>query len=274
MLKKVAAAAEYIKSHCDTSYTIGIILGTGLGNLVADINITATIPYESIPHFPTSTVEEHAGQLIIGTINDIPIIAMQGRFHFYEGYSLQEIALPIRVLQAIGVKSLIISNICGGLDPNYSVGDLMIIEDHINLLPGSPIIGDNKEDFGPRFTDMYEAYNTDYIHQLINEGNQKGYPIHKGVYVCVSGPQLETPAEYKYLRTIGADVVGMSTVPEVIAARQLGIKVAGISIITDLGIAGKVEPINIPKIIQTANEAQPKLVHLTKHLVQYIHRTP
>ncbi len=252
-------AVEVIRKRWLQKVEAGIILGTGLGNLVSSIQIDETIPYEEIPYFPRSTVETHAGKLILGKLEGKDVVAMQGRFHYYEGYTGRQITFPIRVMKALGAELLIVSNACGGLNPQFKRGDIMLIEDHINLLGMNPLIGENDERLGPRYPDMIEPYSHELLAKARQIAMEKGIPTQQGVYVAVAGPNLETRAEYRFLRAIGADVVGMSTVPEVIAAVHAGMRVIGFSIITDMGLADALKPANIEEIIATATEAEPKM---------------
>ena len=261
-------AYEYIRKQYTKEPEIGIILGTGLGGLVSEIEEEKTIPYNFIPHFPVSTVESHFGKLIFGKLGDKQVVAMQGRFHFYEGYSMQEITFPLRVMKLLGIKTLFISNAAGGMNLSYKKGDLMVIDDHINLQIINPLIGPNMEEFGPRFPDMSRPYDPDLIEKALELANQKGYSVHKGVYVSVVGPNLETRAEYRFLRTIGADVVGMSTVPEVIVANHMGLKTFAISVITDECDPDNLQPVNIEEIIQIAGEAEPKMTDILCTLIR------
>ncbi|NNC96116.1 MAG: purine-nucleoside phosphorylase [Chitinophagales bacterium] len=258
---------DFIRKFVDSEIRKGIILGTGLSELVARIDIDHSIDYSDIPHFPLSTVESHKGKLIFGQLEGQDVVVMQGRFHFYEGYSMEEVAFGVRIMKLLGVSDLFISNVSGSLNPEYNIGDIMIIEDHINLLPGNPLIGKNLEEFGPRFPDMLNAYSPSLVMKAYEFAKSNNYPVRKGVYVSVMGPNLETPAEYKFLRTIGADAVGMSTIPEVIVARHADINVFGISIITDLGVAGKIKKVNVAEIIEVANNTQPKLTNIITHLL-------
>jgi purine-nucleoside phosphorylase len=222
MLNRIDSITQFLKNKIPFSPKVGIILGTGLGGLVEKIEIEQTIPYDEIPDFPLSTVEGHKGKLILGKLSGTNVIAMQGRFHFYEGYSIQEVTMPVRVMKKLGIQQLIISNASGGVNPDYEVGDLMILNDHINLIP-SPLIGANLDEFGPRFPDMSDTYDKGMIATALSIGKDNGIRVFEGVYAAVTGPCLETPAEYKYLRIIGSDTVGMSTVPEVIVARHMQI---------------------------------------------------
>jgi purine-nucleoside phosphorylase len=246
---------------------IGIVLGTGLGGLVNEIAIEKEIAYNFIPHFPISTVESHFGKLIIGKLGGKRVIAMQGRFHYYEGYSMRQIIFPIRILKMLGIHTLLLSNAAGAMNPDYKKGDLMIIDDHIGLQGDNPLIGLHEDSFGPRFPDMSRPYHPDLILKAEEIGKQEGVPIKKGVYVAVSGPQLETRAEYRFLRLIGADVVGMSTVPEVIVANQMGLKTFAISVITDECNPDNLKPVDISEIIATAQEAEPKLTRILSRLI-------
>jgi purine-nucleoside phosphorylase len=249
---------------------VGIILGTGLGGLVKEILVEFALPYEEIPNFPVSTVKGHSGKLIFGELGGKKVMAMQGRFHFYEGYSMQEITFPVRVMKALGVKTLIVSNACGGMNPDFSVGEIMIINDHINLFPTNPLIGKNNDELGPRFPDMSQAYRKDYIELAKTIAKENNIKVSEGVYAGLTGPCFETPAEYRYLWRIGADVVGMSTVPEVIVARHSGMDCFGISIVTDLGVEGRVETVSHEEVLQIAKEQEPKMSLIVKELVKRI----
>lgn len=256
---KVQEAAAFIKKAWAGTPHAGIILGTGLGSLVTHIEQEASLEYESIPHFPRSTATSHRGRLVCGKLGGLPVMAMEGRFHMYEGYPLDQITLPVRVMKALGAKLLVVSNACGGMNPYYKCGDIMVIEDHINLLGGNPLIGVNDDRLGPRFPDMSQPYDRGLVDRALKIARQQDIVAHKGVFVAVSGPNLETRAEYRFLRLIGADVVGMSTVPEVIVAVHAGLKVVGFSIITDMCFPDSLEPAEVPKIIAHANAAEPKL---------------
>lgn len=266
--RQIDEAVSYIEKHTKINPDIGIVLGTGLGKLVSDIHNDTELSYENIPHFPVSTVESHEGKLIFGKIGNRTVLAMQGRFHFYEGYSMQQITFPVRVMKKLGAETLVISNACGGMNPLFSKGDLMIMEDHINLIGDNPLIGANLDEFGPRFPDMSEPYSKRLIELAERIALEEKIKIQKGVYVAVAGPNLETRAEYRFLRAIGADVVGMSTVPEVIIARQMEMEVFGISVITDECFPDALQPASVPDIIKTANEAQPRLTLIMKRLVE------
>lgn len=246
---------------------IGIVLGTGLGGLVKEIKAEYILPYDTIPGFALSTVEGHTGQLILGTLSGKKVMAMQGRFHFYEGYSMQQITFPIRVMKAMGVHSLCVSNAAGGMNPNFKVGELMIINDHINLFPTNPLIGKNYASLGPRFPDMGKTYDAQYIQSAKAVAKKNNIEVKEGVYAGLTGPCFETPAEYRYLWRIGADAVGMSTVPEVIVAKHSNIRVFGISIITDLGVEGQTQKITHEEVQQVANMQEPKMTLIIKDLV-------
>lgn len=255
----VQEAVEAIRRRWPGQPTVGIILGTGLGSLAAQIRTEATLEYESVPHFPRSTSVGHAGQLVCGVLEGVTVVAMEGRFHAYEGYSYRQITFPVRVMKALGARMLIVSNACGGMNPRYGLGDIVVIEDHINLMPGNPLIGVNEDTLGPRFPDMSVPYDRRLIDRALEIARHEDFVAHKGVYVAVTGPNLETRAEYRFLRGIGADVVGMSTVPEVIVAVHAGMRVLGLSIVTDLCLPDALEPANIERIIATANSAEPNL---------------
>ena len=269
MLNRIDSITQFLKNKIPFSPKVGIILGTGLGGLVEKIEIEQTIPYDEIPDFPLSTVEGHKGKLILGKLSDTNVIAMQGRFHFYEGYSIQEVTMPVRVMKKLGIQQLIISNASGGVNPDYEVGDLMILNDHINLIP-SPLIGPNLDEFGPRFPDMSDTYDKGMIATAMSIGKDNGIRVFEGVYTAVTGPCLETPAEYRYLRIIGSDTVGMSTVPEVIVARHMQIPCFAISVITDLGVEGKIKKVSHEEIQKVAEVAEPKLTLIIEELIKTI----
>ncbi len=262
MYDMIQEAKNGIEKKCSLTPDIGIILGTGLGRLADVIDKAAAIPYEEIPHFPLSTVEQHAGKLILGTLSGKNVMAMQGRFHFYEGYTLQQIVFPVQVMKFMKVKTLIVSNACGGLNPLYQPGTIMVIIDHINLLPGNPLIGSNDHRIGPRYPDMSEPYSKKLIDLVSKAALENRIRIEFGVYAAMAGPSLETRAEYRMLRLLGADAIGMSTVPEVIAAAHAGLSVLGLSVVTDACLPDALEPADIRKIIETANKAEPLLVAL------------
>jgi purine-nucleoside phosphorylase len=262
LFDQIQEAKTAIGTKCALSPTIGIILGTGLGKLGEAIEKEAVIPYEEIPHFPLSTVEQHAGKLILGTLSGKKVVAMQGRFHFYEGYTLQQIVFPVQVMKFMKVKTLIVSNACGGLNPLWPPGTIMAITDHINLLPGNPLIGANDHRIGPRYPDMSEPYSRKLLDLVSKVAVENRIRIERGVYAAMTGPSLETRAEYRMLRLLGADAIGMSTVPEVIAAVHAGIQVLGLSVVTDACLPDALEPADIRKIIETANKAELPLVTL------------
>lgn len=257
--RKRREALDYIQSKTDSRPDYLLILGTGLGQLADEIEVETVIPYQEIPHFPVSTVESHAGKLLFGRLGGKEVVAMQGRFHYYEGYSMQQIVFPVRVLKANGAHTLIVSNACGGMNPNFKKGDIMLINDHINLLGDNPLIGPNDDELGPRFPDMSDPYTESLRETAQNVALAAGIPMHQGVYASVTGPMLETRAEYRYLRLIGGDVVGMSTVPEVIAAVHMQMDVLGISVITDECFPDALEPVNLEDILQAAAMAEPKM---------------
>ena len=261
---KIEDAVAEIKKQWDKIPHAGVILGTGLGSLVQEIEVDVAIDYGDIPHFPKSTAVSHAGRLVCGTLAGLPIVAMEGRMHMYEGYPLDMITLPVRVMKALGAELLVVSNACGGMNPNYRCGDIMVIEDHINLMGDNPLIGINDDRLGPRFPDMCEPYQQTLVDRALKIARKEDIVAHKGVFVAVAGPNLETRAEYRFLRTIGADVVGMSTVPEVIVAVHCGLRVVGFSIITDMCLPDALKPANVEEIIAVANEAEPRLTTLVK----------
>ena len=261
-------ALAAIRERTDAEPQVAIILGTGLGQLADDIDVHTSIEYGDIPHFPLSTVETHEGRLLVGKLGGKSVVAMQGRFHYYEGYTMQQIAFPVRVMHAMGARTLLVSNACGGMNPYMLPGDIMIMADHINLLGDNPLIGPNDDTLGPRFPDMSEPYSRELIELCEQVALDAKIAVKKGVYVAVPGPNLETPAEYRFLRTIGADVVGMSSVPEDIVAVHMGMRVLGLSVITDRCWPDALEPANIEQIIATANSAQPNLTALMKGVIE------
>ena len=256
---EIQQAAEAIRRTWSGKPTVGIILGTGLGGLAEQIEMEATLDYEAIPHFPRSTSVGHTGQLVCGRLQGATLVAMEGRFHAYEGYSHRQITFPVRVMKALGADLLIVSNACGGMNPQYARGDIMVIEDHINLMAGNPLVGINDDALGPRFPDMIAPYDPELIDAALEIARREDFAAHKGVYVAVTGPNLETRAEYRFLRAIGADVVGMSTVPEVIVAVHAGMRTLGLSIVTDMCLPDALAPANIDEILATAAAAEPKL---------------
>jgi purine-nucleoside phosphorylase len=268
LISNINETLEVIRKHTKENYPIGIILGTGLGGLVKEIDVKHQINYEDLPHFPISTVESHHGKLIFGKINGKNVVTMHGRFHFYEGYTMQQITYPVRVMKLLGVETLLVSNACGGMNPNYRRGDVMIMVDHINMLGDNPLIGKNEDELGPRFPDMSEPYNFELISLAENIALENKIKVQKGVYVAVPGPNLETRAEYRFLRATGADVVGMSTIPENIVANHMGMKVLGISIVTDECFPDSLKPVNVEEIIATAMQAEPKMTLIMKELIK------
>jgi len=268
LFDQIQEAAAAIRAKWSGKPTAGIILGTGLGKLTEDIAAEAVIPYEQIPHFPRSTAPSHKGQLVCGMLGGKPVVAMEGRFHFYEGWTLQQVTFPVRVMKALGANVLIVSNACGGMNPQWEKGDLMLIEDHINLLGDNPLIGPNDDRLGERFPDMCNCYDRELLKLGKRVAMEEKIVCHQGVFVAVSGPNLETKAEYRFLRQIGADVVGMSTVPEVIVAVHSKMRIMGVSVITDQCLPDALEPASLPAIIKTANEAEKKLRVLVRRVVE------
>lgn len=262
LFDKIQESVAAIQQVWDRKPHAGIILGTGLGPLVEEIEEEASIEYDQIPHFLKSTATSHRGRLVCGTLNGLPVMVMEGRFHKYEGYHLKDITFPVRVMNAMGAELLVVSNACGGLNPNYRCGDIMLIEDQINLMGDNPLFGINDDRLGPRFPDMCEPYDLSLVQRALKVARQQDIVAHQGVFVAVAGPNLETRAEYRFLRGIGADVVGMSTVPEVIVAVHCGMRTVGFSVITDMCLADALKPAEVSEIIAIANEAAPKLTKL------------
>lgn len=268
MIDNIKETADFLLQKIDGfKPEVGIILGTGLGSLINDVSIEYSFSYEEVPNFPVSTVEEHAGKLIFGKLEGQPVVVMQGRFHYYEGYSMTEVTFPVRVLKLLGINNLFVSNAAGGINHQFKHSDLMIINDHISLLPENPLVGKNIDELGPRWPDMYEAYDKSLVEKGLEITKKEGISAYQGVYVSVPGPNLETPAEYKYLSVIGADAVGMSTVPEVIVARHMNITCFAVSVITDLCYPEALEPCSIDKIIEAAAVAEPRMTLLFKRLI-------
>ena len=265
--QQVDEAAAFIKEAFSNPPKVGLILGTGLGALAKEIDEQASLSYEDIPHFPVSTVESHAGRLIIGTLEGVPVVAMQGRFHLYEGYSAQEVTFPVRVMGTLGIETLLISNAAGGMNPLHRRGDLLLVTDHINLQGVNPLVGPNVEAWGPRFPDMSEPYDPELRSMAEQLALKAGIKLQQGVYVSVVGPNLETKAEYRFLRQIGADVVGMSTVPEVIVARHMNMRTMVLSVITDECFPDALEPVTLEEVLAAAAMAEPSLTALTKAIV-------
>ena len=268
--EKISETLKVIRQKNGDEYPVGIILGTGLGGLVKEIKIDHEIDYSDLPHFPLSTVESHRGKLIFGTIGNKKVVAMQGRFHFYEGYTMKQITYPVRVMKFLGVKTLLVSNACGGMNPQFKRGDIMLMTDHINLLGDNPLIGKNEDELGPRFPDMSEPYSHELIKIAEEVALENKIKVQKGVYIAVPGPNLETRAEYRFLRAAGADVVGMSTIPENIVANHMGMKVLGISIITDECFPDSLKSVDVNEIISTAMKAEPKMTLIMKEVIKRI----
>jgi purine-nucleoside phosphorylase len=267
MINLIKEAVDFITDRYNKNPQLGIIIGTGLGPLANEIEVEEVVPYDQIPHFPTATVESHTGELLFGTLAKKQVVAMKGRFHYYEGYSMQQVTFPVRVMKQLGIRKLFISNAAGGLDPSFQTSDLMAINDHINLMPENPLTGKNHEELGPRFPDMSCPYDPVLINQAMDIASKHGFALRQGVYAAVPGPNLETKAEYKYLRTIGADAVGMSTVPENIVARHMGLPCFAVSVITDLCTPGNIKPVRIEEILEAAAKAGPALGVLFKELI-------
>ena len=267
LAERVEEAADAIRRQWPQRPHAGIILGTGLGGLAAEINTAATIPYDQLPHFPKTTSISHTGRLVCGELCGKHVLAMEGRVHAYEGYSLSEITFPVRVMAALGAELLIVSNACGGMNPNYTAGDIVVIDDHINLLNSNPLVGPNDDRLGPRFPDMCQPYDPVLSARALEIARVKNIVAHRGVYVAVLGPNLETRAEYRFLRLIGADVVGMSTVPEVIVAVHAGLRVLGLSIVTDICLPDALKPANIEEILAVAAVVEPRLRSIVRGLL-------
>lgn len=270
LLQQIREATDQIRSITASTPDVWIILGTGLGGLVDAMSVEHELPYSTIPHFPISTVESHKGRLLFGTIAQRAVVVMQGRFHRYEGYDLRQVTFPVRVMHALGVRTLVVSNACGGLNPLYRRSDLMLIDDHINLIGDNPLIGPNEPALGPRFPDMSEPYSRRLQHIALQSALELGIPLHRGVYVAVAGPNLETRAEYRFLRTIGADVVGMSTIPENIVARHMNMDVLGLSIITDECFPDNLHPVRLQDVLDAAAVAEPRLTALVQAILPKI----
>lgn len=264
---RVDAAVAAVRAVTDSKFRIGLILGTGLGKLAKRIDVQHTIPYDSIPHFPVSTVESHHGRLLIGTLEGVPVICMQGRMHVYEGYSAREVTFPIRVVAGLGVECLLISTACGGMNPAYRRGELMLLSDHVNLQGVNPLVGPNVDAWGPRFPDMSEPYDVALRARAKQIADEHAIKLHEGVYVSVLGPNLETKAEYRFLRTIGADVVGMSTTPEVTVARHMDLRVMAIGVITDECFPDTLQPVTLEEVLEAAGIAEPKLTTIMSEIV-------
>ncbi len=270
MLDKLQETADFILERTKSKAKVGIILGTGLGGLADEIEVDTILNYEQILHFPISTVDGHQGKLIFGKLGNVEIVAMQGRFHFYEGYDMSVVTYPIRVMKLIGIETLIVSNASGGLNPDFKLGDIMVIEDHINMFGTNPLIGRNMDELGPRFPDMSEPYNKDYIKKAFEIAEESDIKLVRGVYVGTTGPTFETPAEYRMFRALGADAVGMSTVPEVIVAKHMGMHCFGVSVITDSGVPGEIVEVSHEEVQEVAGKVQPKMTTVIKKLIASI----
>ncbi|MEX0746578.1 MAG: purine-nucleoside phosphorylase [Rhodothermales bacterium] len=267
---QVEAAAEVIRGRTNLRPSLGIIFGTGLGRLAEELDVEESIPYDQIQGFPISTVESHVGRLLIGRLKGVPVLALQGRFHLYEGYTARQVTFPVRVMGVLGVETLLISNAAGGMNPIYRKGDLMLLTDHINLQPDNPLVGPNVDEWGPRFPDMSEPYDVELRRIAEESALAQGIKLHQGVYVAVVGPNLETKAEYRFLRTIGADAVGMSTVPETIAARHMGMRVMAISVVTDECFPDALLPVSLEDVLAAAGRAEPRLARLMISVVEAV----
>lgn len=266
---QIQETVQFIQQRTNFKPTVGIVLGTGLGNLTSEIEVTARFKYQELPHFPLSTVDSHKGELILGTLNNHPVAVMAGRFHYYEGYTIQQVTFPVRVLKYLGAKQLFLSNAAGGLNPNFEAGDISLVKDHINLQPANPLTGPNDERIGPRFPDLLHTYDSALRTKALAYAQANNIRLHEGVYVCLQGPNLETPAEYRFMNIIGGDLVGMSTVPEVLVARHMDMKVLVLSVVTN-----KCYPIEelrettLEEVIEVAALAEPKLTAIVKHLLE------
>lgn len=270
LLAKIQEAVSLIQSKTTHQPKVGLILGSGLGDLANEIEQAEVVSYGDVPHFPISTVEGHKGQLVFGTLQGVSVVAMQGRFHYYEGYSQQEVVFPVYVMKALGVQTLIATNAAGGMNSHFAAGDLMLITDHLNMTGSNPLIGANEAKLGPRFPDMSEAYSKELIAVAQRVADSQGIKVQKGVYAGITGPTYMTPAELIMLRTLGGDAVGMSTVPEVIAARHGGLSVLGISCITDMAIGEELEPLTHEQVVEVANRTKPKFMELVKGIVREV----
>ncbi|HLQ44422.1 MAG TPA: purine-nucleoside phosphorylase [Planctomycetaceae bacterium] len=268
LARQIDEAVAVVRSRWSGIPKVGLILGTGLGGLAEQVTHKAIVRYDDIPHFPTSTVQSHAGQLVCGVLRGVPIVAMEGRFHFYEGYSLQQVTFPVRVMKALGADTLIVTNAAGGMNPKYELGDVVVIDDHINLMGDNPLRGINDDSLGPRFPDMCEPYSRELSALALQAASELGIKAHQGVFIAVAGPNLETRAEYRMLRGMGADVVGMSTVPEVLVAKHAGLKVLGFSIVTDLCVPDALEPVELKKILAVAALGGEKLARLIPKVLE------
>jgi purine-nucleoside phosphorylase len=270
MYEKVQETVKFIQEQLSNTPEIGIVLGSGLGNLSDQIEVEFELPYGDIPNFPVSTVKGHKGQLVFGKLGGKQIVAMQGRFHYYEGRTMKEVSFPVRVMKYLGIRLLVLSNAAGGMNPEFKIGDIMLITDHINLFPDNPLMGANDDRFGPRFPDMSEIYQRKYIRMASESASRAGIDVHEGVYVGVSGPTFETPAEYAFFRIAGGDAVGMSTVPEAITARHMGLDCFAVSVITDLGVIGHVENVSHEEVLEAAHKAEPLLTSIITDLIRKV----
>ena len=268
MWNKVQETVKFLQDKGITIPDYGIILGTGLGNLVEKIDVQISLPYDEIPNFPVSTVEGHSGELIFGKIGSKTVVAMRGRFHYYEGWTIQETVFPVRVMKYLGVENLIVSNASGGVNPKFKVGDIMLITDHINFIPDHPLRGENDKRFGPRFVDMHEPYSLKMVAKMEQIAKDMDVLVHKGIYLALQGPTFETPAEYKMVKILGCDAVGMSTVPEVIVAKHMGMTCFGISVITDLGVEGIVEAVSHEEVQEVAKKAEKVVGKLVEEFIK------
>jgi len=267
MLEKIKQTSDYIQKQTNFDPEVGIILGTGLGGLADEIKVEHELDYENIPNFPISTVEGHSGKLLFGTLAGKKVVALKGRFHYYEGYSMKEVTFPVRVFKYLGIKTLIVSNAAGGMNPDFKVGDIMVINDHINLFPEHPLRGKNNPELGVRFPDMSAVYNKKYIQKAFEIAQARGIKLQQGIYAGIQGPTFETPAEYKYIRIMGADAVGMSTVPEVTVAHHMSIPIFAVSIITDSGVPGEIVEVTHEEVQEVAQKAEPNMTLIIKELV-------
>jgi len=267
MLEMIKETADFIKSKWGEQPEFGIILGSGLGQLADDMEADVILPYEEIPNFPVSTVEGHSGALYLGTLGGKKVIAMKGRFHYYEGYTMQEVTFPVRVMKMLGIEKLVVSNACGGTNPDFEIGDIMLIKDHVMMMPEHPLRGKNIDELGPRFVDMSEPYSLELISKAHKIAKDLGYKTKEGIYLALQGPTFETPAEYVMVRNMGADAVGMSTAPEVIVAKHMSMTVFGISVITDLGVEGQIIEASHEEVQEVAQQATPKMVAIVTELI-------
>lgn len=270
LLDKINEAATYIKSHASYKPEIGLILGSGLGELANTIENPVKINYKSIPHFPVSTVEGHAGQLVVGDLEGKKVVAMQGRFHYYEGYSMEEVTFPVRVMKALGIETMVVTNACGGLNPDFHAGMLMFITDHINFTGDNPLIGENHSELGPRFPDMSSAYNKELVDLGKKVANEQGIEVAEGIYTAVSGPNYVSKAELRLIRNWGSDTIGMSTVPEVLVANHMGMDILGISCITDMAVPDSLESVSHAQVMEMANKVKPDFIKLVRGIVEKI----